>query len=170
MAKHMKSVRLAAAALFAVALLVMITGCGKGEDPVKDVATGDLAAAMTAAETTLPATETLTEESPEPETVFTAVSDMDYSKVDGFFICYSTEGKADEIAVIKVKDTKDTEEALASLTEHKEKRESMYATYDPTQVERVANGLAFSKGQYAVLIITDHPEDVKAAFENEVAE
>ena len=167
-----RSIRYILAAVLTVGLLFMMTACGGGDSAttLKDVPSADLAKAMSEAESSLPDMETLTEEDPEPEIILTSVSDIEFDKVEGFFICYSKEGKADEIVVLKMKDAADAAEAETSLNTHKEKRSSMYATYDPSQVSRVDNGIVFSEGQYAVLIVTDHPTDVQAAFSAAVSE
>ena len=51
------------------------------------------------------------------EDKFSHISDMDYKKVDSYFVSYSSDGhKADEIVVIAVKDKADVDEAKESLT------------------------------------------------------
>ena len=100
------------------------------------------------------------------ETYLSAVSDISYDKVDAFSICYAKDGKgnSDEVVVIRVKDAADTGEALASLQKHLQTRQSLYATYDPTQSQKVGNGITFSDGLYAVLIVSEDNAKVKQAF------
>ena len=54
--------------------------------------------------------------------------------------------------------------AEASLKAHLTQRASLYATYDPTQSEKVEAGTVFSSGSFAVLLVSDDNEAVKAAF------
>ena len=98
--------------------------------------------------------------------LFGYLSDFDYSKVDSFFLAYATNGKgnADEVAVVRLKDTSDVQNAVSSLQKHLEKRVSLYKTYDPTQSEKVSKGQIFSKGDFAVLIVSDDNTAVKDAF------
>ena len=97
---------------------------------------------------------------------FAYLSDLDYEKVDQYFLAYAANGagNADEIAVIRVKDSADLPAAEASLKAHLKQRASLYATYDPTQSEKVEDGLVFTSGAFAVLLISDDNDAVKAAF------
>ena len=58
---------------------------------------------------------------------FKHISDLDYSKVDSYFVSYSEEGLADEIAVIAVKDPQDVKEAKESLDDHRDAVQHMSA-------------------------------------------
>ena len=103
------------------------------------------------------------------EDKFSHISDMDYKKVDSYFVSYSSDGhKADEIVVIAVKDKADVDEAKESLTKHQQDRYNLLQSYEPKQVSRIQDGLVFTKGQYAVLIITSHNDDVRKAFEDTI--
>ncbi|KIR01933.1 hypothetical protein P261_00747 [Lachnospiraceae bacterium TWA4] len=55
-------------------------------------------------------------------TLFINLSDMDYSKVNQYFLLYSSEGKSTEIAVVLLNDSKDTKEMKDSLNKHLEER------------------------------------------------
>lgn len=100
------------------------------------------------------------------EADFAYLSDLDYEKVSQFFLAYAANGagNADEIAVIRVKDSADLPAAEASLKAHLTQRAALYATYDPTQSEKIEAGTVFTSGSFAVLLISDDNEAVKAAF------
>ena len=91
---------------------------------------------------------------------------MDYSKVDKYFLDYAQEGTAEEVAVIRVKNSKDVDEAKKSLEKHIQDRISFYKTYDPTQVDRANDAQIFVKDDYAVLIVSDNASEIKKAFED----
>lgn len=109
-------------------------------------------------------------EDAEADTYLSTVSDIDPEKVDSFSICYAKDGKgnADELVVIRVKNKQDVAAAHSTLTAHLNKRQSLYATYDPTQSEKIGKGITFALDNYAVLIVSDNNAAVKAAFEKAV--
>lgn len=124
-----------------------------------------LAADMAAADTTLPDMLTVTDADADAEVSFASVSDMDYGKLAHYLLVYSSAGKADEICVIAVKDEADAEEAKAALKKHAGSRVRMYREYDASQAPRAEKAVVFAEGHYAVLIICDNPDAVKAAFQ-----
>ena len=70
--------------------------------------------------------------------------------------------------VIAVKDEADVREAKSTLEEHKQDRYKLLEQYEPKEVKRVKDGLVFTNGRYAVLIISDNSGAVKTAFEEMV--
>lgn len=156
-----------AGALLLCALIAagLFAGCGKNR-PAQDVSLFDLKEAMLAA-TAFGDMAYVSSQDKDAETYLATVSDLDYGKVDAFSITYAKDGKgnADELVVIRVKDSADTPAALASLQTHLKTRQAIYAAYDPTQSKKIGAGIAFSQGNYAVLIVSDDNAAVKAAFE-----
>ena len=124
----------------------------------------DLRQAMEAADTDLPEMLNASSAEKKAKENFTDISDMDYKKVDSYSVSYAKEGTADEIAVIAVKNPSDVQEAKVSLAGHRNDRHTLYENYKPEEVVRVDDGLIFTKGQYAVLIISDHNNDIRKAF------
>ena len=153
------------------ALVLMLSLCAcRGEDKPTDISLYDLKDAMLSA-ATFGDMAYVSSEDKAAKTYLTTVSDLDFSKVDAFSITYAKDGKgnADEIVVIRVKDKADVAEALLTLQNHLKTRQSLYATYDPTQSEKVGKGITFSTDSYAVLIVSDDNAAVKQAFESFVA-
>ena len=147
--------------LLVLTMLVMCVGCGAKKNTSGSVSMYDLRTAMEAADPDLP--------EKDAEDKFSNISDMDYKKVDSYFVSYSSDGhKADEIVVIAMKDKADADEAKESLTKHQQDRYNLLQSYEPKQVSRIQDGLVFTKGQYAVLIITSHNDDVRKAFEDTI--
>jgi hypothetical protein len=130
----------------------------------------DLRKAMEEADTSLPEMTSLSTNDENAESLFTDnISDMDYDKIDDFFVSYAIEGKnADEIVVIAVKDKNDVNEAKETLEEHRESRRKLFDQYEPEQVQRIEEGLIFTEKQYAVLIICDNQDGVRKVFEGAV--
>ena len=102
------------------------------------------------------------------EKSFGYLSDMDYSKIESFFMYYASDGakSADEIAVITVKDGEDPAEALSSLKDHLEYRKSLYRNYGADQLPKLERAVTVSRGNCAALIVCDDNPAVRAGFEN----
>ena len=154
--------------LCALSVVSLFCACAAGDNtPAKsDVSLFDLKEAMLAA-ADFGDMAYVSSNDADAKTYLSAVSDIAYDKVDSFSVSYAKDGKgnSDEVVVIRVKDAADTAEALATLQKHLQTRQSLYATYDPTQSQKVGNGITFSDGLYAVLIVSDDNAAVKAAFE-----
>lgn len=147
-----------------ILFFLLLTGCGK--DNFVAVSMYDLSKEMIAADSSLPEMITVSTSDTDAENNFKYLSDMDYTKVDSYFLSYSAEGKADEIVVIAVKNVNDVEETKKTLEAHVKSRKNVYDTYDPTQLQRVDQALIFTQSHYAVLIISDDAPSVKNAFMN----
>ncbi len=157
---------------FCLATVLVFSLCAcRGSDNKNSTAAvdmGQLQQTMLAADPELKEMTSITGEVSEGETLFAYMSELPYHKVDNFLLSYSTAGKADEVAVIVVKEEKDVEEAAKTLRAHVEQRLMLFRQYSPDQVARVEKAQVFTKGRYAVLIIADRGKDVRNAFEQAV--
>lgn len=153
--------------LFLTGLLILaLAGCGGNEtSPTQTADMEAMQTALLAADPTLPEMRSITGQVGDAETLFAYVSDLPYEQVDDFLLSYSAEGKADEIAVIAVKDPADAEAAADTLRAHLDQRLTLFRQYSPDEVSRAEKALVFTRDQYAVLLICDGNQDVKAAFE-----
>lgn len=135
------------------------------EAPAEQLSMYDLSRAMLAA-TTFGEMSYVSSADDNAEADFAYLSDLDYEKVSQFFLAYASNGagNADEIAVVRVKDSADLPAAEASLKAHLTQRAALYATYDPTQSEKIGAGTVFTTGSFAVLLVSDDNDAVKAAF------
>ena len=150
--------------------MIVLLQCGCGGTKVSDtVSMYDLRQTMEAADSSLPEMLNASSAEDNAEDSFSYISDMDYDKVDSFFLSYAKEGTADEIAVVAVKDLNDVDEAKKSLEKHRENRRKLLEQYEPEEVKRIEYGLVFAKDQYVVLIICDDSSAVKSAFEKAIA-
>lgn len=162
-----RTLLLSAAALLALSLCA----CG-GTGAQKDTTALDMAQLqqiMLAADPGLTEMTSLTGSAPDGETLFAYVSALPYGKVEDFLLSYSTAGKADEVAVIAVKDQQDVEEAARTLRDHVAQRLTLFRQYGPDQAARVEQAQVFTKDNCAVLIIADQAQAVKTAFEQAVS-
>lgn len=153
-----------------LALVVLLQcGCG-GTKTSNTVSMYDLRQTMEAADKSLPEMLNASSADENAADQFAYISDLDYGKVDSFFLSYAKEGTADEIAVVAVKDVNDIDEAKQSLETHRQNRRKLLDQYEPEEVKRIDDGLVFAKDQYAVLIICDDASAVKAAFEKAIGQ
>lgn len=156
-------------ALCALCLALGLCACsggGSAADTTAEADMEDLQTAMLAADPSLPEMLSVTGDVEDAARLFTYVSDFPYEKVENFLLSYSATGKADEIAVIAVKDKADIDAAAQTLRAHLEDRLKLFRQYEPEEVARAEQGQVFTKGPYAVLIISDDAAAVKTAFED----
>ena len=125
----------------------------------------DLRKAMLAADPALPEMMAVSNSDDKADELFAYLSDLDYSKVDGYFLAYAADGMAYEIAVVALKDEGDVSELKDSLIRHVEGRVNLYKSYAPDQVEKAEDAEIVTNGRYVALIMCDDKEAVKAAFE-----
>lgn len=97
---------------------------------------------------------------------FAAVSDLDASVAESFFLAFSADAKnnADEIAVILVKNEAALPDVTASLTAHLESRKQLYAAAAPFQKEKLDAAEIFTAGRYAVLFVSEDNAALTEAF------
>ena len=153
--------------LAALPLLASLAGCGAGDagepDMTKAVDMAGLRDAMLSAGT-FPEMENAGVDDDGAEDDFVYLSDLDYEKVDGYFLSYAADGASYELAVILLKDGADAAAAEASLRDHLEGRINLYKNYSPEDLPRAEEALVGSNGRYAYLIMCDDPSSVKNAM------
>ena len=154
---------------FLSAFVLLFSACGKN-NTTKLVSMYDLRVAMEAADDSLPEMTNINSSEDGAKDQFAKyVCEVDYDKVAGFFVSYAVEGGlADEIVVVAVKDASDVKEVKELLEKHKQDRYHLLEQYEPKEVKRVSDGLVFTDGNYAVLIICDRADAVKKAFSDVV--
>lgn len=145
-----------------ILIICLLGGCSSQKATTVDMA--DLQSAMLAADCSLPAMTCVNGETEGADELFTYLSDLTYDKVSDFFLSYSTEGKADEVAVITLKNASDVDLAQKSLETHVKKRLQLFQQYSPDQAELIEEAAVFTSENYAVLIICDDVNAVKTAF------
>ena len=157
--------RFTAASAFVLLLCLLCAGCGRPAAQ-KTVSMYDLSRAMLGAMHTEEPMRYASASDAGAEEKFARVSDFDYADTQDFFILYAENGagNADEIAVIAVKNERDASAAADSLRAHVEYRTQLYSTYDPAQAPKLNGALVFTEGRYAVLIVCEDPDAVRAAF------
>ncbi|MBR5772736.1 MAG: DUF4358 domain-containing protein [Clostridia bacterium] len=149
-----------------LAVTAIFTACGKTGE-YKEISMYDLSKAMTSAGSLEDMAYASSEDS-NAEELLSNVAETDYSKIDSFFISYAQDGSisADEIVVIRVKDTAYLTQVRDMLKKHVDYRISLYSTYGPKEVPKLNNADVFTKDSFAVLIVADNTKEIHSAFDN----
>ena len=151
------------------AMLTMTSACGnKGTDnsPETSVSISSLQETMLSADTTLPEMTKVSSEDAQAELNFAYLSDLSYDLVDAYFYAYATEGTAEEIAVIKLKDKNDASAMMKAMHDHIESRQGTFQEYDPEQLSMTEKAVVTREGSYIALIISSKDGLVQKAFES----
>jgi hypothetical protein len=152
-----------------LALCLFALSACSGSTSTSSVTLDELEEAMLSADPSLPEMTTIDSRSENADALFSYLSDVDYAKINRFFLSYCSDGKeADEIAVVELKSSSDVTAMRASLQSHVDGRIALYSTYGPDQVAKAEQALLFEQGNYVVLIISDRTADVRAAFETKL--
>ena len=114
----------------------------------------------------LPEMLTVSSDSDDAETLFKSISDMDYSKIDGFYLSYSADGTAYEIAVVEAKDESDIKELEKSLSAHLTSRINLYKAYSPKQTAQAEKAEIVTSGKLCAMIMCEDTASAVKAFKN----
>jgi hypothetical protein len=155
-------------ALFSIALAAVCFFSACSKQNAQQVSLYDLKTAMAGATNRFEDMTYASSEDEDAANIFTNISDMSYSKVEGFFVYYATNGtgNADEIAVIQVKNPGDLTDARKSLEAHLEKRKSLYSTYDKSQLKKLEAARIATNKSCAALIVGDEADKIADVFNN----
>ena len=145
------------------ALAMCLSVCACGEKTQK-IDMYELQKSMVSADKSLPEMKISGSWDENAEKAFSYISDMEYNKINGFFLAYAADGMAYELAVVQLKDKSDAGEMEDSLNEHVQTRVRMYKTYEPEQVQRAENAVVKTVGDCVLLIMSDSPENAETAF------
>lgn len=160
----MKAIRkMTAAILSAVLLCGLFVSCG---DDAEEISMYDLNKALVGFTSEPDNMKYASNSDPNPQDLLAHVSNIDYSKVNAFFISYAADGtgNADEIVAIQVKKKSDLNEAAATLKTHLETRKTLYAAYDKSQLPKLEKSKVFTRGTLAILMVADDSDKMEAAF------
>ena len=160
----MTAIRKAAAVILAAVMLCGIfTGCG---DDAEEISMFDLNKALVSYTCDPDNMKYASSSDQNPADLLAHVSNIEYGKVKAFFITYASNGtgNADEIVAIQVKKKSDLNEAAASLRTHLETRKTLYATYDKTQLPKLEKARVLTRGNLAILMVSDSVNKMEAAF------
>ena len=151
------------------AMLVMTSACtatDTSQDTDSDISISRLQETMLEADTTLPEMTLISSEDEKAELNFTSLADGSYDIIDAYFYAYASEGTAEEIAVIRLKDKNDASSLMDALHEHIDRRKGTFQEYDPEQVNMTEQAVVTRHGNYIALIICSKNGMVQKAFQS----
>ena len=96
--------------------------------------------------------------------LFAYLAAYDYKNVEDYFFAYAAGGTAEEVAVVKLKRSKDAQELKKALEKHVKSRTAQFETYDPEQVDLAKSAKIEIAGNYVALITCKNQKEVKKAF------
>ncbi len=152
--------------LLAAMLAVGISGCGSSNKDAVSIDMDAMKTSMMAADENLPKMVEVSSEDKDAQLNFTALSDLEYDRVDSYFYTYAKEGTAEEIAVVKLKDEADAATMMDSLHNHVEQRIGTLQEYSPDQVELADKAVITHEGAYVALIICKQNGMVQKDFQS----
>ena len=151
------------------AMLTMASACGSNDSDNNtdtSVSVSQLQEIMLSADSTLPEMTQISSEDEQAELNFTYLSDLSYDLVDSYFYAYASEGTAEEIAVIKLKDKNDAASMMQAMHDHSKSRQGTFQEYDPEQVGMTEKAVVTREGNYIALIISSKNGLIQKAFES----
>lgn len=151
------------------AMLTMASACGSNDSNSNtdtSVSISQLQEIMLSADSTLPEMTQISSEDEQAELNFTYLSDLSYDLVDSYFYAYASEGTAEEIAVIKLKDKNDAASMMQAMHDHIKSRQGTFQEYDPEQVGMTEKAVVTREGNYIALIISSKNGLIQKAFES----
>ena len=146
---------------------VLFCSCGKTTSPSKKVEGEDLSKmekTMLGADPTLPEMVIVRGTDKDAELNFTALSDLDYDRVEDYFYAYAKDGSANEIAVVRMKDVNDITPKMDSINQHLKTRRGTMAEYKPEQVELIDKAVVTYEGNDVALIVSEKNGLVQKEF------
>lgn len=155
-----------------LALLLLCAGCAKTgnqteteQEAAPMVSLYDLRKAMLEAQPGLPDMTAVSSSDENAAELFAYLSELDYEKVEGYFLAYASDGKtANEFAVVCLKDAGDLPALETSLRSHIQSRVSLYKSYAPELVKQASDAELVTEGRYMALIMCEDRAAVREAF------
>ena len=145
------------------------TSGSAAEDPENAISMYDLRVEMLASDPSLPEMLVASSADKFPEEQFKYLSDVDYEKVEGFFLAYAADGMAYEIAAVLMKKESDVSECENSLKDHVKGRVELYKNYAPEEVAKAREARVVKVGRCVALIMCDDKAAVETAMKRALA-
>ncbi len=152
--------------LISIICMLCLAAC-KGEENTEDAGKYTASELMDIVEksiTDLPEMSFVDEKSENAENILSYLTEVSIDNIISYKFLYSSEGAAEEIAIIQLKDGKDVKQVVSDLKERLETRRNSFATYNEKEVAKFDAAVVVSKDNYVMLIIGNQAQNGKYAF------
>lgn len=139
------------------------TACG---DEMYDISVSELKEKMDEAMPGLPEMTEIYSTDDDAEGNLGRLLELDYDLVKEYYYEYAKEGTAEEMAVLRMKDTNAVIDAKNSFAARMEQRKNMYQTYSPDEVPKLEKARIVVKGNYIAFVVSNSPGGAADAFAN----
>lgn len=153
-------------------LVLMSCGSGDSKSAQEDLDLDAVKEAVLAADEELPEMLIASSKDENANVYLSSIVDEDtvpMSDVQSFLICYSSEGLADEIVVLQMKDEDAAKKAATALKDHLESRQKLFAEYKASESDKLDNATIDIDGTVVTLAICSNPSAVVTACHGAVA-
>lgn len=150
---------------------ILVTGCGEENDTEENgkYTSKEIYDKVVASVTDLPAMTTVDNSTEDGIDALSYVTELESDKIIDFVYSYSTEGLADEILIIQLKNSDDVKTVSSDLEERLETRKATFSVYDAEEGSKFQGAVVVKNGKYLMLIIGNQAQNGKYAF-NELFE
>ncbi|MDO4168302.1 MAG: DUF4358 domain-containing protein [Lachnospiraceae bacterium] len=147
-------------------ILCLLEGCTKKQSLETGMTPQEMVQTIMESQEKLP---TLEQIAPEDEEFISYVSNyyqINDEQVEDGDICYADGEEASEIAVLVLKDEKDSETIQTAWKEYIQNRAGVFEGYAPQQAAMVKDGVVVGNGKYVALLICQDTSAAKEVFFN----
>ncbi len=147
-------------------LCMTVTSCGKTAvvSANNNVNLQELTTKIASQAGKLPEMSTYSSKDADAEDWFNYLCDFDYSKVENYYISYATNGNAEEIFLIQLKDSSDIGFATIALQNRIQSRTEQFKLYLPKEVSKLSSAKIVSKDTIIALLVCPDEYSAQKAF------
>ncbi len=143
-------------AIFTAALLVFSLGaCSSSKDKDLSIDPSSLAEELLGTVTSDDLTQTA-------ESMIPAIYSIDEDEIDEAAAYTSSGATSCEVAVIKTNEENEASDVEDKFQARVDSQENLYADYNPEEASRLKTAVIESSGDYAVLCVSDDPDEAKS--------
>lgn len=145
-------------------MVLSFVGCAKQQLVETEMTPDEISSAIMESQSELPSLKQIGSEDEDFRLWLSDYYLIEAEKIVDGAICCADGAEACEIAVLEIKDEKDSKTVETAWEEYRKNRENVFEGYAPQQAAMVENGSIVVKGKYAALLICQDTSAAEAAF------